>query len=72
MKKHLIIPMTLAMHTKLKWKAHQEGRSMSRVVRGLISEYLDGERNPESVAPDGTADDFYDYLHDFVKSAVEA
>ena len=42
-RKSLIVPMTVAMHTKLKWAARREGKSMSRLMRGLIQAYLDGE-----------------------------
>lgn len=70
-KKSLIVPIPLAMHTKLKWRAKQEGRSMSKVVRGLITEYLDGERSPVSVDAGGEEHDFYDDLYARVLTAVE-
>lgn len=71
-KKLLVVPMTLAMHTKLKWRAKQEGRSMSKVIRGLVTEYLGGETNPTSVKADGSQNDFYEELYEKVSRAVDS
>lgn len=40
----MLTPMTMAMHARLKLRAHQEGRSMAAIVRQVVGEYLDLER----------------------------
>lgn len=41
-RKNLLIPMPLALHTKLKFKAKSDGVSMSEVVRQLVGGYVNG------------------------------
>jgi hypothetical protein len=55
-KKQLLIPVSLALHTKLKFKAKSDGLSMSEAVRRLIVEYVGGD--VEVTAPP----DIYDQL----------
>lgn len=62
-KKQILVPVTVAMHTKLKWEARQRGQSMSHIVRELIEEFLDGEIGP--------APDVYDQLAAKVERAVQ-
>lgn len=45
-KKAVLVHMPLAMHTKLKWRARQEKKSMARIIRGLIQSYLEGDIDP--------------------------
>lgn len=42
MKKSILVPVSLAMHAKLKYRARQDGHSISAVVRALIDGYLSG------------------------------
>lgn len=72
-KKNLIVPMPLALHTRLKWRARQEGKSMSWIVRGLINAFLNGDLEPDPVAMPRSPQkkqDFYDELADMVNEAV--
>lgn len=81
-KKLLVVPMSLALHTKLKWHCRQEGRSMSRTVRGLIHGYLNGSFTLEDqhLAMDPTGppgrpterEDFYEELYEKVSRAVDS
>lgn len=41
MKKTLIVPMTVGQHTRLKFAARKEGRSMSAIVREVVDQYLE-------------------------------
>lgn len=75
-KKQLLIPVPLVMHTRLKWAARQEGKSMSTIVRGLIQSYLEGDLEPTPVAmprspqkPRGNQA-FYDELAALVDEAL--
>ncbi len=62
-KKQILVHVTLAMHTKLKWEAQRRGQSMSYIVRELIDEFLDGDTGPPP--------DIYDQLAAKVERAVQ-
>ncbi len=47
-KKYLLIPVSVALHAKLKWKASQEAKPMTQIVRGLIEDYLGQPPEPAS------------------------
>lgn len=67
--KYVMVPVSLALHTKLKWRARHDGQSMSEVVRTLIRIYVDGDPRPRVSEPEPEPD-FYDYLHELVTEAV--
>lgn len=41
--KMLIVPMSVALHAKFKWKAAQRGLPMSKIVRELITDFIGDE-----------------------------
>ena len=41
-KKYLLTPVSLALHTKMKWKCAQAGISMSEAIRQLVTGYVNG------------------------------
>ena len=61
-KMSLMVPVTVAMHTKLKHRADLEGRSMAALVRDMVDEYLGTE--PEV--------DFYDELAKQLQEALQS
>ena len=42
MKKYLLTPVSLALHTKMKFKCSQEKISMSEAIRQLVTGYVNG------------------------------
>lgn len=65
----LTVPISVALHTKLKWRAKKEDRSMASIVRSLVEGYLSGETE---VSKPGDEPDFYDHLYEKVSSAVDS
>lgn len=63
-KKHVLVPMSLALHTKLKFKAKADRISMSEAVRRLVTEYVGGEH--EVIEPP----DVYDQLAEMARAAL--
>jgi len=58
----MMVPMTVAMHARLKVRARSEGRSMSAIIRELVDGYL----GTSALEPD-----FYDELSQKVLAALE-
>ena len=61
-KMSLMVPVTVAMHTKLKYRADVEGRSMAALVRDMVDEYLGVEVEP----------DYLDVLNESIQEALQS
>jgi hypothetical protein len=48
--KAIIVPVSLALHTKFKHRCAQDGRSMSQVVRALMEMHVEGLTTPDPTA----------------------
>jgi predicted DNA-binding protein len=46
--KYFIVPASVALHARMKYRAKQEGRPMTKIIRGLIEEYLEIPPDPPS------------------------
>jgi hypothetical protein len=69
MKKYLLAPVSLALHTKMKWKCAQEDISMSEAIRQLVTGYVNGsielgsaEVQVARIPVETEPPDIYDYL----------
>lgn len=62
-KMSLMVPVTVAMHTKLKYRAEIEDRSMAALVRDMVDDYL-GTEGPEP--------DFYTVLSSSIQDALQS
>jgi hypothetical protein len=65
-KKNLIVPMTVALHAKFKWKAQHQGLTMAEVARTLIEGYVGGQTTMPEPEPD-----IYDELYQRISEAIE-
>lgn len=53
-KKALLVPVTLAQHTKFKWKCQQLGISMSQAIRVMVDAFINETTvTPESIKAGG-------------------
>jgi hypothetical protein len=83
--KLLVIPVPVALHTKLKWRAKKDDKSMARIIRALVTGYLAGEYDivahlkadptPQQgrpiKRPPQDREDFYEDLFKRIKGATD-